>query len=249
MTELDVAAVATAAETELRAAGTPERAEHEKAYLKSSLEHAGVSLPVIRALANRIRRRHRDIDARTAFTIAGELWTRPLHERRMLAVILLEQYAEPMLPADLLRIEPLLRDSHTWALVDGLAGDVAATIVLNHGSDPKVDAQLWQWGGDGDFWMRRSALLAHLKTLGRKGDFEGWARFCDLADAMLDEREFFIRKAIGWVLREAGKQQPQAVAEFLGPRVSRVSGVTIRGAVRYLDPATRDALMTAHRDR
>ncbi|MBA2699965.1 MAG: DNA alkylation repair protein, partial [Nocardioidaceae bacterium] len=201
VTELDVAAVATAAETELRAAGTPERAEHEKAYLKSSLEHAGVSLPVIRALANRIRRRHRDIDARTAFTIAGQLWTRPLHERRMLAVILLEQYAEPMLPADLLRIEPLLRDSHTWALVDGLAGDVAATIVLNHGSDPKVDAQLWRWVGDGDFWMRRSALLAHLKTLGRKGDFEGWARFCDLADAMLDEREFFIRKAIGWVLR------------------------------------------------
>lgn len=50
VTELKLAAVAAQAERELRAAGKAERAEHEKAYLKSSLEHAGASLPAIRAL-------------------------------------------------------------------------------------------------------------------------------------------------------------------------------------------------------
>lgn len=249
VTEFDLVVVAAAAEAELRAAGTPERAEHEKAYLKSAVEHAGTPVPVIRQLAKRIRREHGGLDAAVTFTLATELWARPLHERRVLAVVLLGSGADTMVPSDLIRLEPLLRDSRTWALVDGLAGDVAATIVLHHATDSTVDEVLRRWGCDDDFWVRRASLLAHLKSLGSKGDFEGWERFCGLADAMLDEREFFVRKAIGWVLREAGKHRPEAVVDFVAPRVSRISGVTIREAVRYLGPVDRDALMSAYRNR
>jgi 3-methyladenine DNA glycosylase AlkD len=167
----------------------------------------------------------------------------------MLAVVTLQQYADSMSPRHLERLEPFLRQSGTWALVDGLAGDVAATIVLRHPDDPVVEAVLLRWGADQDFWVRRSALLAHLQTLGRRGRFIGWERFSRLADAMLDEREFFIRKAIGWVLREAGKHRPGLVVEFVQPRVARISGVTIREAVRYLDPPDRDALLAAYRAR
>jgi 3-methyladenine DNA glycosylase AlkD len=65
---------------------------------------------------------------------------------------------------------------------------------------------------------------------------------------MLDEREFFIRKAIGWVLREAGKKRPAEVAAWLAPRTGRASGVTMREAVRYLPPSDADRLMTAYRE-
>jgi 3-methyladenine DNA glycosylase AlkD len=199
-------------------------------------------------LARRIIRDHPDIDAPRAFALAEELWSKPLHERRMLAVVVLEHYAESMTPEDLERLESMLRESHTWAFVDGLAGDVVARIVLAHPDDLVVDATLRRWGADDDFWIRRSALLAHLHTLGRRGRFDGWGRFCDLADAMLDEREFFIRKAIGWVLREAAKHRPELVVEFLRPRVARASGVTVREAVRYLDPGDRDSLLAAYRN-
>jgi 3-methyladenine DNA glycosylase AlkD len=245
----DLAAVASQAEEELRAGGTAARAVHEKAYLKSSIEHAGTPLPVIRAVARRIRVEHPDLDATTAFALADELWKGSLHERRMLAVVTLQQYADAMSARHLERLEPFVRRSGTWALVDGLAGDVAARIVLRHPDDPVVDAVLRRWGADGDFWVRRSALLAHLQTLGRRGRFIGWERFSRLADAMLDEREFFIRKAIGWVLREAGKHRPGLVVEFVRPRVARISGVTIREAVRYLDAPDRDALLAAYRAR
>jgi 3-methyladenine DNA glycosylase AlkD len=245
----DLAAVALQAEEEMRAGGTAARAVHEKAYLKSSLEHAGTPLPVIRAVARRIRMEHPDFDAVTAFALADELWRGSLHERRMLAVVTLQQYADAMSPGHLERLEPFVRQSGTWALVDGLAGDVAARIVLRHPDDPVVDAVLRRWGADEGFWVRRSALLAHLQTLGRRGRFIGWERFCHLADAMLDEREFFIRKAIGWVLREAGKHRPGLVVQFVQPRVARISGVTIREAVRYLDPPGRDALLEAYRAR
>jgi len=245
----DLATIASQAEEELRAGGRSARAEHEKAYLKSSLEHAGTPLPVIRAVARRIRSEHPDLDASTAFALAAELWKGSLHERRMLAVMTLQQYADTMGSRSLEQLEPFVRQSGTWALVDGLAGDVAARIVLRHPDDPVVDAVLRRWGADEDFWVRRSALLAHLHTLGRRGQFVGWDRFSGLADSMLDEREFFIRKAIGWVLREAGKRRPALVVEFVQPRIARISGVTIREAVRYLDPPDRDALLAAYRAR
>ena len=66
---------------------------------------------------------------------------------------------------------------------------------------------------------------------------------------MLDEKEFFIRKAIGWVLREVGKKRPAEVVAWLAPRTGRASGVTMREAVKYLPEADRDRLMAAYRER
>ena len=90
-------------------------------------------------------------------------------------------------------------------------------------------------------------MLCLLPALRRGGgDFD---RFAGYADAMLDEREFFIRKAIGWVLREVSKKRPALVAEWLGPRTARASGVTFREAVKYLDPSDRERLTAAWRER
>ena len=63
------------------------------------------------------------------------------------------------------------------------------------------------------------------------GDF---ARFGRYADAMLEEKEFFIRKAIGWVLRETAKQNPAIVIAWLLPRKTRASGLTLREACKNL---------------
>jgi 3-methyladenine DNA glycosylase AlkD len=66
-------------------------------------------------------------------------------------------------------------------------------------SPVKVTPVLDRWATDPDFWIRRSSLLAELRPLRAGADL---APFLRRADAMLDEREFFIRKAIGWVMRE-----------------------------------------------
>jgi 3-methyladenine DNA glycosylase AlkD len=82
------------------------------------------------------------------------------------------------------------------------------------------------------------ALLVPLRRGG--GDFERFARY---ADAMLGEPEFFIRKAIGWVLREVAKKRPALVVAWLEPRVRRASGVTFREAVRHLPGEDRARLL------
>jgi 3-methyladenine DNA glycosylase AlkD len=65
---------------------------------------------------------------------------------------------------------------------------------------------------------------------------------------MLDEKEFFVRKAIGWVLRETGKRRPDEVYAWLSRRTHRASGVTMREAVKYLDGARKTELMTAYKE-
>jgi 3-methyladenine DNA glycosylase AlkD len=103
-----------------------------------------------------------------------------------------------------------------------------------------------RWATDDDFWIRRSALLAWLRPLRAGVPLE---RFLSYADAMLGEKEFFIRKAIGWVLREVGKRRPEEVTAWLAPRTHRSSGVTMREATKYLPAADAQRLMLAYREK
>ena len=140
-------------------------------------------------------------------------------------------------------IERLSRESQTWALVDPLAINVTGELVLHH--NDTLDA-LQRWATDEDSWIRRSLLLAHLKPL-RRG--VGSSSFYRHAESMLPEKEFFIRKAIGWTLRETAKRNPTEVFEWLAPRAHIASGVTMREATKYLDARQRHTLMTAHKEK
>jgi 3-methyladenine DNA glycosylase AlkD len=240
---IDVARAAAELEERLRSAGTAERAESEKRYLKSDLEFLGATVWQIRREVNAFAKQHPDVSHDELVALAEELWAKPVHERRAAAVILLEAYAELVDRGDLALLEQLVRESKTWAYVDGLAGDVLGELLLR---DSRAASRLDRWARDSDFWVRRAALLAQLKPLSRGADF---GRFGGYADAMLDEKEFFIRKAIGWVLRETGKTRPDEVFDWLAPRTHRASGVTIREAVKYLSPEQAKALTAAYRAR
>jgi 3-methyladenine DNA glycosylase AlkD len=235
--ELDVGALASAIDGGLRAAGNAQRAEKEQAYLKSVLHHYGASVPTIRAAAKAIARQYPAMTHRQLVQLVEVLWAETVHERRMACVELLDLFGGQLGPGDFALLERLLRDARTWALVDGLAASVVGSLVNRH---PETAAVLDRWATDDDFWMRRSAMLALLVPLRQGGgDFDRFGRY---ADAMLDEREFFIRKAIGWVLRDTGRKRPDLVYEWLLPRAARASGVTIREAVKPLSPAQRDAI-------
>ena len=238
------AAEAAAIEAALRAAGTPERAVSEQAYLKLSLEFTGTAVPAGRAIIRAWRRDHPELTPARLTGVAAALWSRPVFDCRMAAVLLLADQRARLTAADVPLLERLLRDSGTWALVDSLAADVMGSLVERC---PELAGTLDRWSRDPDFWLRRSAMLALLVPLRRGGgDFERFARY---ADQMLDEREFFIRKAIGWVLRETAKRRPELVAGWLAPRISRASGITVREAVKPLPPARREELLAAYRAR
>jgi 3-methyladenine DNA glycosylase AlkD len=230
--------LASRIQTRLSSLGTPERAEQEKRYLKSDLDFYGATVWEVRRAAKEELSSGSQPDRPALLEAVETLWSRPVHECRAAAVELLEELADLLEPHDIGLIERLIRESRTWALVDALAPSVAGPLVERH---PELGSTLDRWAADDDFWVRRAALLALLLPLRRgAGDFERFGRY---ADAMLGEREFFIRKAIGWVLRETSKQRPELVYEWLVPRAHRASGVTIREAVKYLSEEQRAGIL------
>ena len=235
---MNIDGLADEIDRELRARGTPVRATNEKAYLKSDLQHYGTTVPDIRSIAKALSRRLAPIKHADLLKVTTDLWAEPVHERRMAAVELLQQNQELLRPADIKLLERFLRESRTWALVDSLSASVVGPLVERNPALVKV---LDRWATDADFWIRRSALLALLGGLRRgEGDFD---RFSKYADAMLEEKEFFIRKAIGWVLRETAKKRPDLVYQWVLPRAARASGVTLREAVKPLPEPQRSAIL------
>ncbi len=217
--------------------GTPERAAQEKRYLKSELTHYGVTVPTIRATVRDALKAAGAVPRAALLAAVRDLWAQPVHELRAAAVELLVARAPLLQASELDLVERLVREAKTWALVDPLAAHVAGPLVERL---PACAAALDRWAKDEDFWVRRAAMLALLVPLRQGGgDFERFGRY---ADAMLEEREFFIRKAIGWVLREVAKRRPALVTQWLLPRAKRASGLTFREATRALPEAQRARL-------
>ena len=232
------AAAADAIIAELRPAGRPERAVQEKTYLKSDLHFLGVGVPATRTVVRAWCRAHPGLGHDDLTALAASLWADPVFECRMAAQMLLIQNPDLLGPPDIPLIERMLREARTWALVDALTCDLMGPLTERH---PELGTVLDRWATDPDFWIRRSALLSLLLPLRRgAGDFDRFSRY---ADQLLDEKEFFIRKAIGWVLRETAKKRPELVAAWLEPRITRVSGVTLREAIKPLPEPTRSALL------
>lgn len=214
---------------ELRVHADPDRAVREKAYLKSELTHYGVSVPTLHRLA---KATGRHLDRQSLLRLATGLWdeptSAPVHERRYLAADLLAHRVDLLEVGDIAVLERLLRQSRTWALVDTLAPSVVGP--LDERLPGRLDATLDRWVEDDDFWMRRAALLTHLIPLRRqRGD---WPRFCRYADDLLTDREFFVAKAIGWVLRDTARRRPNLVLDWVEPRVTRMQSVTFREVLK-----------------
>lgn len=229
----------------LRGQAKPERAENERRYLKSDFAHVGVPVPAVRKVVAPVVKPKTARDEVVA--LAGALWDvaeggRPVHEARMAAIEVLVKKASLLGPGDVAVAERMVRDSSSWVYVDGLAEKVVGRLATRH---PELNRTLDAWIGDPCMWLRRTAVLALLAGI-RAGepDLERIDRY---GDAVLGEREFFIRKALGWVLRELSKKDPGWVTAWVEPRAADMSGVTFREAVRHLPEEDAGRLIAAQR--
>lgn len=226
----------------LRAAGDPARAVRDATYLKSRREHWGVPVPCVRRVAAGVGR---TVSREDLLELTARLWRAGPYDAALCSALLLDRHAAVLLPADFPVLEERVREAGTWALVDVLVPRPVAAIDLADRASTTVE--LDRWAQDEDFWLRRAALLGHLIPL--RTDLQVWPRFAGYADSLLPDREFFVRKAIGWVLRETARRHPQVVADWLPPRIGRISAVTLREAVKPLPVQVRQTLLADFRSR
>ena len=242
--ETDLTAIVRKIEQSLIPFSDPERAAGGKAYLKSDLDFMGVAVPDLRRQVRDWSRRQRGLDRNDLQRLCRALWQRRNHELRAFAIELLRFRRDLLESSDIALLEWMLERSDSWAYVDAIAVHLVGPLVEEF---PRLSGELDRWSADENFWMRRAAILGLLLPLRRgAGD---WRRFARYADDMLEEREFFIRKAIGWVLRDVSKKDPDRVSSFVAARVERISGVTIREAVKYLPDEDKERLLEGYRSR
>jgi 3-methyladenine DNA glycosylase AlkD len=230
---------------ELRGLGGADRAEYEKRYLKSDFVHFGVPVPAIRKAAVAAVRRRPGRDE--VLALAASLWAvtengRPVHEARVAAIEVLVRAAGSVLePEDVAVAEGMIRDSVSWVYVDVLADKVVGRLITRF---PGTERALDRWVADPCLWIRRTALLALLPGI-RAGapDLDRLSRY---GDALIGETDFFIRKALGWVLRELSKKDPVWVTGWVEARMAAISGVTLREAVRHLPAKDAERLKGAY---
>ena len=235
--------IADGIEASLRAVGTAKRAEGEKLYLRSDLDFTGATVTDTRAAV-------KEVDAGLALdhdgliALVAALWSKPVFERRLAAIVFLQRHPGLVTVTDLPLLERLVRESRTWALVDYLAGDVLGRMVIADpdGMTPVMD----RWATDDDFWVRRSSLLCELRPIRAGAALD---RFLARADPMLERARVLhpqgdrLGPARG---REASAGRRRVVARAAN---RRASGVTMREAVKYLPPADAERLMTAYRQK
>jgi 3-methyladenine DNA glycosylase AlkD len=196
-----------------------------------------VTQPLLRREARTFARAHPELDGATLRALCEALWATGVHELRSLAIGVLELRPELLRPADAGWLVDLVDQANTWAHVDWLAVKVIGALVAR---EPALAAKLDRWAKHPNFWVRRTALLAlHDPLLAGRGDFDHFAR---LAAPMLGEKEFFIRKAIGWVLRSTAKRTPARTYAFVQAHGTRMAGLTFKEATRALPAAQQQKL-------
>jgi 3-methyladenine DNA glycosylase AlkD len=200
----------------------PEKAAGMRAYMKDQFAFLGVQTPQRRqATRTLIRDFHGD-----PLPAARALWLELEREFQYVACDLLTQHADD-LPAEALEdLLELVSTKSWWDTVDALAHTVGALVQRF----PALVERMDQLIDDPDLWRRRIALL---HQLGAKSDVDT-RRLFDYCLRRADEKEFFIRKAIGWALRDYAWHDPAEVRRFLDRHGARLSALSVREAAKNL---------------
>ena len=221
----------------LRDAADPARAPQQQAYMKSDMPYFGVGVPDCRRIAGAVFRAHPLPDAGAWEAAILDLWRRADHREERYAAIellLFKRYAGWLEPARLPVVEELVVTGAWWDYVDAIAGRGMGAMLAAH---PRpVKAVLRDWAKDDDIWKRRTAILAQLRARGETDT----ALLADAIRPSIDDPEFFLRKGIGWALREYSKTDPAWVLAFVEAH-PELSVLSRREALKHLERRNRES--------
>lgn len=212
------------------AAGDPFRAQEMVAYMKGVAPFLGIRTPERRALSRTVLDGTPRPDEADCAAIALRCFALPEREYHYFAVDYLRRHVKRCSSGFLPVTLRLLTTDSWWDTVDLLAAHVVGGLVA---ADPKLASRMDEWIEDEDLWVARTALLHQLTYKGAT-DTERLFAYC-LRRA--EDTDFFLRKAIGWSLREYAKTGPDEVRAFVEENRTRLAPLSVREALKNLIPS------------
>ena len=207
-----------------------------QAYMKSEMPYVGVQTPALRALCREVFTTHPlDTQARWLDTVLA-LWRRAQYREERYAAINLAGfriYRDYRNLKALPTYEEMVVDGAWWDYVDAIAVRLVGGLLSSYPREMTGCMRAWARGPD--LWKRRTAILCQLSF--KDATDVDLLHFC--IEPSIEDREFFLRKAIGWALREHAKTDPDGVTDYVVANAHRMSALSKREALRNLVKAGR----------
>ncbi len=218
---------------ELARHADPERAAGQQRYMKSALPYRGLTSPQLKALLRPLLADPglRMPDRATWEGTIRALWDEAAYREEWYAAIALarDRRYRGWVDSDAMALwRHLVVTGAWWDVVDEVATHLVRDVLERA---PDVEGlRLREWAVDDDLWLRRTAIIAQVG----RGDRLDEDLLTDAVEPNLADRDFFIRKAIGWALRDHARVAPDWVRAFVDAHDRELSGLSRREAMRHL---------------
>jgi 3-methyladenine DNA glycosylase AlkD len=225
---LDVDAAVSFVNRELAARADPATAVEMARYLKTDMPFYGVKTPDRKPIAADLARRWIPDTAADYERLVLALWHQPHREVKYLALGVAERQHRFITLEAVPLFRRLIVEGAWWDLVDGVAANLVGGVLLHERA--AMTPLVRRWLDDEVMWLRRTTIISQLN---HKAATDAALLF-DGCAARAHETEFFIRKAIGWALRQYARTDPQAVRQFVEEQGEKLSGLSRREAMKHL---------------
>jgi 3-methyladenine DNA glycosylase AlkD len=216
-------------EAELAALADPAKAAPMAAYMKTDMPFYGAQKAARTRVLRSLLHRFPVADRADYRAQVSALWHLPHREEKYLAIGVARAYPQYVTLASVPLYRRMVVEGAWWDFVDEIAirliGDVLAA------QRPEMTVQVAAWIDDDDLWLRRTSIICQV---GKKADTDEALLF-EACSRRFNEKEFFIRKAIGWALRDYARTAPETVRRFAVENRSEMSGLSFREATKHLD--------------
>lgn len=214
---------------DFESAANPEKAKWMKDYLKGKFDFYGINTKERRGIQSAFFKKNGYPEKGKIFDIVLFLWNLPQREYQYLALELFQKHTKSISESDINKIEQLIVNKSWWDSVDGIAAWICGAYFNLY--PQQITPITSKWMKSGNMWLQRSVLLFQLKYKADTNTVFLAKWIMELAD----HKDFFIRKAIGWILREYSKTNPEWVKAFVSN--NELSGLSQREALKHVNKA------------
>jgi 3-methyladenine DNA glycosylase AlkD len=211
-------------------AGDPARAEAQQRYMKSAMPYRGLTSPELRTLLRPLLAEYEPESRAEWESTVRDLWDGATHREERYAALSVARHRRArnwLDPGSLPLWRHLVVTGAWWDVVDETATHLVRDTLAGHAEavTPVVDA----WSVDADVWLRRTSVICQVGR-GNDTDVDLLRR---VVEANLDDRSFWLRKAIGWALRDYARTDPAWVWAEVDRLGDRLSGLSRREATKH----------------
>jgi 3-methyladenine DNA glycosylase AlkD len=220
----------------LAAQADPARARGMQRYMKSAMPYYGIPAPLQRRVWRDIFAEHPLASCEEVRSVALTLWRAAAYREERYAAIALtdfRRYACCQTRAAVPMYEEMIVTGAWWDYVDSIAAHRLGGLLRLF---PKpMKREMLAWSRSDDLWKRRSAILCQLRF---KQETDLGLLYATIKPA-LSSREFFLRKAIGWALRQYAWTNPKEVARYVRAHTAELSPLSKREALKNVGKKSR----------